>query len=210
MSGGEKEGERKRPNAGYRLSKTREDLRPDEIVYHYDRERRLEKAPKAVRDLYCAEDPPRRSGLIRAGGRAQLFTMIAILLVSILALAATLLGRDADARDIGGNRVTIQAIRYDGMIIMALAKTAPSARQFLSLRRVRRPHVGPVAIEVFPIQPPEIAAMGLPPQPSFYHSAVFTEESPEFFRFALPFDAEELGLAFRADGWEALARVRVE
>ncbi|MCL2191639.1 MAG: hypothetical protein FWB79_06605, partial [Treponema sp.] len=77
----ENSGDKKRPNANYRLSKTG-GAYSSEITYHYDRDRRLEKAPKSVQDLYYREDPPRRSGLFRnvPGGKIQLFTMVVILL----------------------------------------------------------------------------------------------------------------------------------
>jgi hypothetical protein len=42
--------EKRRPNANYKLSP--DTVRPEDIVYHYNRERRLEKAPQIVQDLY--------------------------------------------------------------------------------------------------------------------------------------------------------------
>ena len=199
--------EKKRPNANYKLSKTNDN--PKEITYHYSRDRRLEKAPQSVQDLYYKEEQPRRGLLkIASGGKVQLFTMIAILLVSVLALVVTILGREGDTYDLEGNRITVQAIRYEEMVIMALRKTIPSRRQFLSLRPVRPPYMGIVSIEVLPVSAP------LEYTPlfgnMFFHRVTFTEESPEFFRFTVPFDSDELELVLRTENKDLYVRVMVE
>jgi len=198
---------KKRPNANYQLSKT--NVKPHEITYHYSRDRRLEKAPQSVQDLYYKEEPPRRGLLkIAAGGKVQLFTMIAILMVSVLALVVTILGREGDTHDLEGNRVTVQAIRYEEMIIVALGKTVPNRRQFLSLRPVRQPYTGVVSIEVLPMPPPAdyTSLFGS----IFFHRINFTEESPEFFRFTVPFDSDELEIVLRTETRDLYARVMVE
>ena len=200
--------EKKRPNANYRLSKT--NVNPKEITYHYNRDRRLERAPQSVQDLYYKEDQPRRGLLkIASGGKVQLFTMVAILLVSVLALVVTILGREGDTHDLEGNRVSIQAIRYEDLVIMALRKTIPNRRQFLSLRPVRTPYTGVVNIEVLPVYPPpseHAALMG----GIFFHRIDFTDESPEFFRFTVPFDSDELEVVLRTENRDLYARVMVE
>ena len=70
-------GEKRRPNANYRLSK--ENANTDEITYYYNREARLAKAPQSVRDLYN-EDPPKRAGLFRSlvNTKSKKFTFISI------------------------------------------------------------------------------------------------------------------------------------
>ena len=205
---GENVGDRKRPNANYRLSKEKTNPKPDEIVYHYNRDRRLEKAPQSVQDLYYKEEQPRR-GLFRgfSSGRIQLFTMIAILLVSTLALVTTILGRNDETHDLDGNLLTVQAIRYESMVIVAIGKTTRPARQFLRLRPIRPAYTGPVNIEVWPASHTE---QMLPFGNLFFHMVNFTEESPEFFRFTVPFDADGLELAFRTESRDLYVMVAVE
>jgi len=207
------ENEKKRPNAGYQLSKT--SATPHEITYHYNRESRLENAPQRVQDLYNAGATPRRRlARVAAGGKIQLFTMIAILLVSALALITTIIGRDDYTHDLEGNMVTVQAIRYEELVIVAMRKIARSRNTFLTLRVPRPAYVGPVSIDVSPAGDP--AAMPAPAEYApplgniFFTRVNFTEESPEFFRFTVPFDAEELDIVLRTEARDLYIRVRVE
>ncbi|MCL2600689.1 MAG: hypothetical protein FWD88_05870, partial [Treponema sp.] len=95
--------EKKRPNANYRLSKTNANPRPEEITYHYDRDRRLEKAPQAVQDLYYKKQEPTRRGLFRGasqGGKFQMMLMVFILVICLVTLITVLVGRDGDTHDL--------------------------------------------------------------------------------------------------------------
>jgi len=196
----------KRPNANYNLSKTNDNPRPEEIVYHYDRDRRLEKAPQAVQDLYYKKDEPARRGLFRpSGGRIQLFTMIIILMVCLMALVVTLIGRDGDSHEFEGNQLAVQAIRYGDLVIVALRKTVRTTRPFLNFRPAPAPYTGTVSVEVSPVPLVEQA-----PAAVSFQMLNFTGESPEFFRFAVPFDSDELDLVFRTENRTLSLRARVE
>ena len=199
-------GQRARPNAGRRLSRPDGGAIPEAPVFHYDRGRRLEKAPESVRGLYEEGEPPRRPAFARAvpGGKIQLFTMLAILLVSVMALVVTVMGRD-DSLDLAGNRVTVQAIRYDGLTIVSLGKTARTERRFLSLRAPRPPFAGPVYVEARPVWADADPGAG-----ASFHSVVFTERRREFFSFSVPFDAGRVEIALRAGDAELRVEVEVE
>jgi len=202
-SGGDGGEKAKRPNANYRLSRTNENPKPEDIVHRYDRERRLEKAPQSVRDLYLQTEARPRRGLFRgAGGRTQIFTMIAILLVSVFALVSTILGRDGQTHLLDGNRISVQAIRYESMVIMALRKTEGGPRPPFSFGPRRAAYTGPVGVEIRP-SPGESGSV-------FFHRIDFTGESPEFFRFTVPFDAPELLVVLEAGNSSASATVVVE
>jgi len=88
-TGDESGKEKKRPNAKYKLSN--ENVQGKEIVYHYSRERRLEKASQAVRNLY-SEPPRRRFGifgaLISSKPNAMLLGTIIFFCVLMLILSA--------------------------------------------------------------------------------------------------------------------------
>ena len=207
--GGKTDGNGRRPNAGYSLSRDNGNPRPEEIVYHYSRERRLEKAPEAVRGLYREPEAPRRRGLFRfgaggPGGRVQIFVMASILLVSVLALVATVAGRD-DAVLLAGNRVAVQAGRYEelALVIVTVRKTHSGLRTGLRLRPAARPFYGPVNVEVTPY--------GAGPASVFFHRLDFTEATPEFFRFTVPFfDAERLTVTLRAGDAGVSTEITVE
>jgi hypothetical protein len=44
----------------------------------------------------------------------------------------------------------------------------------------------------------------------FSHSVIFTEESPQFIRFAVPFDADELEIIFQTETRTMSVRISVE
>jgi hypothetical protein len=195
-------GEKKRPNANYRLSK--ESANPDEIVYHYNRERRLAKAPQAVRDLYDADKQPKRLGLFRTltGTKPRAMMFFTIVIACVMIMAISFLGLLGDTYDFDGNRLTVQAIRYEDTSIIALKKTI---RKDI-IARLRNPYNGAVNIAVTPA-----AQAGQPvSQDIFYHRIFFTADQEELYRFAVPFDSEELLLVFQSETKTLDVRIRPE
>jgi hypothetical protein len=179
--------ERKRPNANYRLSN--ENANIEEITFYYDRERRLEKAPQAVRDLY-KEEPPRRFGffqsLVGSKPRAILFFTIIVLCAMIFILSS--LDYFGSTYNLDGNRLSIQAISYEGTILVALKKTA----QKNALSLLNPGYTGAVNIVVLP-------ADNIQPENAFYHRVFFTHEETENYRFAVPFETDELLLIIQTE-----------
>ncbi|MDR1858996.1 MAG: hypothetical protein LBQ69_05950 [Treponema sp.] len=194
------DGEKKRPNANYRLS--RENANPDDIVYHYNRERRLAKAPQAVRDLYN-DKPKKRFGLFGplVDTKPKLIMFGSIVVACIMIIAISFLGLFGDTYNFDGNRLTVQAIRYEGTIIMALKKTVRKD----ALARLGNPYTGAVDIAVAPP-----AKADQPPQDIFYHRIFFTAEQEELYRFAVPFNSEELLMVFQTETKTLDVRVRPE
>jgi len=200
MSDGE---EKKRPNANYQLSKA--NANPEEITYHYNRERRLAKAPKAVRDLYDEEKKPKqRFSLFRplTGSKQHATMFYSIIVACLLILAISFLGIVGDTFDLDGNRLTVQAIRYEETVIVALRKTVRKG----ALALLSKPYNGAVNIAVAPA-----AKTGQQPRDDiFFHRIFFTAEPQEFYRFALPFDSEELVLVFQTEKKTLDVRVKPE
>ena len=202
--------EKKRPNANYRLSKTNANPRPEEITYHYDRDRRLEKAPQAVQDLYYKKQEPTRRGLFRGasqGGKFQMMLMVFILVICLVTLITVLVGRDGDTHDLDGNRITVRAVMYEDTVFILLDKLRGQARTFLNLRPARPGYAGPVSIEV---SPPYMSAEQPPHESLFFQTVNFTEAPLESFFFTVPFDSEELDLVFSTGNSTLTVRVTVE
>ena len=199
MSDGE---EKKRPNANYRLSKESAD--PDEIVYHYDRERRLEKAPQSVRDLY-KESPPRRFSLMGplVGSKPRAMLFFTIVIASLLIVAISFLNLASDTYDFDGNRLTVQAIIFEGTIIVALKKSARND----ALNRLNRPYTGAVNIGVAPAMK---AGDEAEREDVFYHRIFFTAAPQESYSFAVPFDAGELLMVFQSEKKSLNVKIRPE
>jgi len=191
MSDNEK---KQRPNANYKLSN--DSYKEDQLVYHYDRERRLAKAPQSVRDLYNA--PVHRFNLLRPLVRTKPLAMmfISIVVISLVILAIGVLGLASDTHVLDGNQLSIQAIRYEGTIIIAVDKTMKKT----GMARFSRSeaYTGAVDIAVQPVLKSG-EAQDWQPEDIFYHKIFFTLEPAEYYRFSVPFDAGELALVFRTE-----------
>ena len=189
-------GERERPNAKYRLSSRK--TTDDELTFYYNRERRLAKAPQTVRDLY-REEKPRRFGLlaplIGSKPRALMFGSIVLICAALLILS--IFGYTGGAHELDGNRVTVRALRYEGTLVVELQKAVKNGGLFDSAP----PYSGAVDIAVAPALRNSVGRSGEGGDtlPVFSQRVFFTLEPKEFYRFALPFDAEELALVLQTE-----------
>jgi hypothetical protein len=178
----------RRPNAAYRLS--RETAREEEPVYYYSRDRRLAKAPQAVRDLYREEAPPRFNllrPLIGSKPRAMLFGCIALICVTMLVLS--IFGYTGGAYSLAGNSISVQARQYDGAVLVTLKKSPAKG----GLLGGSEPYSGAVDVAVSPA-----ARAGETPS-VFFHRIFFSLESAEEYRFSVPFDSGELLMVLQTE-----------
>ena len=182
-----------RPNANYRLSHEKAD--PEEIVYHYNREQRLAKAPQAVRDLYKEDARPRRFGLFRSlvDTKPKVMTFASIIVACLAIWAISIFGL-MDTHTLERNQLTVQAIKYEGAVIISIKKSVPKTL----LNRIADPYTGAVDIAVSPtLKAGEEQGYG--PKDIVPHRIFFTHESPEFYKFSVPFDSNELTIVFQTE-----------
>jgi hypothetical protein len=192
-TGDDAQKEEKRPNANYRLSN--ENTEGVEIVRHYNRERRLEKAPQSVRNMY-EEQPRRRLGffhsLLGTKPNAMLFGTIVFLCVLMLMLS--FFGFTGDSRELDGYVLSVKGKKYEGTVLIEVRKT-PRKDKFA---RHLQPYTGPVEIAVFPV-----AKKGKEQNQQatevFFHKIFFTNDQEERYLFTVPFDQSELGFVFRTE-----------
>jgi len=189
------EQEKKRPNANYPLSGQNVD--ENNLVFHYNREHRLSKAPQAVRDMYNKPQSPYRFNLLKplVSTRPLAIMFGSIIIACILILVISVLGLAGNSYNLDGNRLSLQAIQYEGAIIVAVKKTIPKDI-FTRLSSAAAPYSGAVDIAV---QPVIKAASDQKPQAVFYHKIFFTLEPEEIYRFSVPFDAKDLALVFKTE-----------
>lgn len=201
MSDGE---EKKRPNANYKLSKEHTD--PEEITYHYNRERRLEKAPQSVRDLY-REEPPKRFSLLRplTGSRPRAMMFFTIVIACLMIVVISYLNLASDTYDFDGNRITIQAIVFDDTIIVALKKSVRTD----ALARLNKPYTGAVNIAIAPAIKAGTGQV-MQPEDIFYHRIFFSAQTQENYSFAVPFRANELLMVFQSEKKTLNAKIKPE
>jgi hypothetical protein len=177
-----------RPNAEYRLS--HENQNEEELVFRYSREGRLAKASKSVQDLYTEKPKPRFSllkPLVGSKPRAAMFGSIVILCAAIFVMSV--FGFLDTDYVFGGCRLKAGALRFEGNTIVSLKKTGV---------KNKNAYTGAVDIGVSPaLEAGTEAREG--DYPVFFQRVFFTAAGEEEYRFAVPFDSEELILVFRGE-----------
>jgi len=183
--------EKKRPNAKYQLS--HEKVQSEEIVYHYNRERRLEKSTQAVRDLYT-EPPRRRFGFLLAltGTKPNAMLFGTIIFLCALMLIFSYFGLAGDSRELDGNVLSVKGINYEGTVIIEVIKKHRKDRFARSIK----PYTGAVEVAVFL---PAKKNQEQQPTGIFRQKIFFTNEQEERYVFTVPFDQSELALIFQTE-----------
>jgi hypothetical protein len=196
--------EKKRPNANYPLSG--QNIDENNLVFHYNRERRLAKAPQAVRDMYNKPQSPYRFNLFRPLVSTKPLAMMfgSIIIACILILIVSALGLAGSSYNLDGTRVSLQAIQYEGAVIVVVKKTIP--KDILTRFSSAAPYSGAVDIAVQPV----IRTADQEPQAVFHHRIFFTLEPEEIYRFSVPFDTKELALVFKTEQKTLGVAVKVE
>jgi hypothetical protein len=172
-----------RPNANYNLSRPDKGgvIEEDKLVFHYNRERRLEKAPQIVRDLYADNKSSGRFGIFRSlvssKPKAMLFYSIVILCAIIMVFS--FLGIFDRSNFLDGNTIKITGTIYEGATIVILTKTITKSSDTA--------YYGAVDIAISPVVNNDNEDFLV-----FYHRIFFSLEEIEEYRFVVPFDAPEL------------------
>jgi len=185
---GREKQERTRPNANYKLSAEDRAGRDEdgELIFHYNRERRLERAPQAVRDLYAEKKPARFSllkPLITGKPRAMLFFTIVALCLIILALS--FFGYFDASHVLEGNKIAVKGTIFEDTVIIIVKKTTGKKKSA---------YTGAVEIAVSPAVKNEGDDYQV-----FYHKIFFSDENEETYRFAVPFDSQELIIVMQTE-----------
>jgi hypothetical protein len=181
---GEKKPEAGRPNAGYPLSRRTEGEDP---VFYYSREKRLAKAPEQVRSLY-KEEPRKRRGFFRSlTATKPLATLFAsILILSAFIIVLSIFGGAENSYTLGGNRVSVQAMKFGGATYLVLKKTARDANVYTGL----------VDMAVAPEVPEGKEGT---PYPVFRNRIFFSLKEEEEYRFSVPFEADRLVMVMQGE-----------
>jgi hypothetical protein len=179
-----------RPNANYKLSKPDGPNKAAEenLVFYYSRERRLEKAPQAVKDLYNKDKNNRRFSLLGplVADKPRATVFFTIILVCVAIIIVTLVNKTGGVYSLSGNSITISGTRFESATIVVLTKTVK--------KNAGNAYTGAVDIAVScpvnGIVNDSVVNNG-EDYPVFYHRIFFSMESIEEYRFAVPFDSPE-------------------
>jgi hypothetical protein len=187
---------RRRPNANYPLSEKKPG---EELHFYYSREERLAKAPPSVRALY-EEKPKKKFAFFRTltatRPLSMLFASIMILCAALMIISFFNL---AGGWSLGGNTLTLEAMKFRGETVVALKKTVKNPEGAPA-------YTGPVDIGVSPAASGEDAAAA----PVFTHRIFFTLNAEEEYRFSLPFEADALVFVLMAEEDEARFKIKVK
>ena len=186
-----------RPNANYELSKSGAGNTDEEkLTFHYNRERRLAKAPQSVKDLYKNEKKHSRFNLLRPlvadKPRATLF--FSIIIISAMIVMVSLLGLADNSYSMEGNKLEISGIKYEDVVIIVLKKTQNSRKSS---------YTGAVEIAVSPVTDAD-------EYPVFYHRIFFNPVQEEEYRFAVPFSSGELAMVLQTERGELRLKFKPE
>ena len=176
----------KRPNVNYNLSRpdAGKDPSSGELVFHYNRERRLAKAPQSVKDLYASEKKRKGFSLIRplVETKSKAFTFFTILAICVIIILVSILGNLDSSYLLEGNSLEIRGTRFEDIVILTIKKTVKNNTAFF----------GAVDLGVSPVTADE-------DYPVFYQRIYFNPDPYEEFRFSVPFDALELALVIQTE-----------
>jgi hypothetical protein len=115
----------------------------------------------------------------------MMFASIVIMCLAILFLST--FGYTGSDYELDGNKLSVQAVKFEGAVIVAVRKTIN--KNFAN--RFSTPYTGAVSVAV--------TAGDTLPQDVFYHTIFFTLESNEQYRFSVPFDSDELTFFFQIE-----------
>jgi hypothetical protein len=169
-----------------------------ELVFYYNRERRLERASPEVRAMNEGK-PLMKGGFVRSltSTKPHLILLVTILLISVWILVFSSLSGSRSKTVVGGNTLEISAGAGAGPFILVKKRVVPG----------EEPYTGPVYVGVTPFvrasekkEPADI--------PVFTEQLFFTLEDEEAYRFDLPFSAESYLLLFQAGEQQAVIRVK--
>jgi hypothetical protein len=171
---------------------------PDrELVFYYNRERRLERASPEVRSMNEGK-PLIKGGIIRSltSTKPHQILFVSILLISVWILVFSRLSRDG--LTLGGNALRLSAGRGAEPYILVRKRPLPGGEE---------PYAGVVYVGVSPVR----ASSGTAHPadiPIFTDQIFFTLAGEEEYRLDLPFSAENYLLLFQAGEQRVSARVK--
>ena len=187
---------KKRPNANYELSKPDDAVVPEsELVFYYNRERRLSKAPKQVQELYEEKKPSRFAWLgfvgVLVADTPRKIMFFTIILMCVLIWLFSFLGFITSPRNLDGNMVNVSASFYEDTTIVVINKKLKGMDAY----------TGAVDVAVS-VPLPELAesdAQSESAVPIFYHRIFFSQEKQERYSLAVPFESEELLIVLQTE-----------
>ncbi|MDR2028203.1 MAG: hypothetical protein LBP93_01550 [Treponema sp.] len=169
-----------------------------ELVFYYSRARRLERASQTVREL---NDPapvrrPTLFGTLTATKPLTFLFMSMVILVAGILITSYFSSRE-ERPALGGNSLTLSAMRFEGSSYIVIKKTVPEKTEAYT-------GIVDIAVSLY-VKPGEEYPGELP---LANRRIYFSPEPEEEYRMTVPFEARELLFVMRAE--EAYLSLRVK
>jgi len=167
-----------------------------DLVFYYSREKRLERASAAVRELNDSNSAGKRRSFFGSRSNTVLFVTI-LLICAGFGLVSRLSGKEKDI-DLGNNNLSVAMTRQEGVLILVIEKNEP---------KKGNAYIGPVDIAVSPVmsKSKEIPSVDFPPM--FTHRIFFTPNESEMFSFSVPFEEIDYFILLRTDDEQKSIRI---
>ena len=177
-----------------------DDVQKDPVFY-YSRERRLNRAPQAVRDMY--EGNIKRPGFFKSffATKGNFMVFMVIVIAAVTGLATRFSGRERETGvKLGANTLALIIVQEEEAQVLGISKNAPKSGEF---------YTGPVDVAVSPVAPkPKEGAQQEAP-PVFSHRIIFNPAESEIYRLPLPFDKTEYFVLLKTGDEQKTIRIRV-
>ncbi|GHU68227.1 hypothetical protein FACS189447_10700 [Spirochaetia bacterium] len=175
---------------------------PQEIVYYYSREHRLERASQAVRELNSTSSSGQGFVKSIAGNKANLLMLLSIVIVCVvMVIGSRLQGGKTEGFALGENTVSIAVKKTDAGLALLIDKEAPKESEGYN---------GAVDIAVSPAAPKPAPGEVSETPPILTHRIFFSLAAKENYSIALPFDGSDFIVIIQTDSERLSRRLKVK
>jgi hypothetical protein len=173
-----------------------------EVVFHYSREHRLERASQRVRELNDTSSP--RPGLVKsiAGSKGNLLMLLSIVIVCVtIVLGSRIQNRQVDGFELGENTVSLGVRKTGDGLVLFIDKKAP---------KDGGGYDGAVDIAISPLalKPAPGEASEIPP--ILTHRIFFSLADQENYSIDLPFDGSDFIVIIQTDNERLSRKLKVK
>ncbi|AEF81231.1 hypothetical protein [Leadbettera azotonutricia] len=174
----------------------------EEIIFHYSREHRLERASQAVRDLNNSASSKRSLVKTIAGSRGNLLMLLSIVIVCIAMLfGSRMKGRQTMGFELGENTVSMAVRKSGDGLALFMEKKAP---------KDGNGYTGAVGIVISPqAAKPSTGGTSEPP-PMLTHLVFFSLAEEENYSIDLPFGGTDFIVVVQTDNERLSRRLKVK
>jgi hypothetical protein len=173
-----------------------------DIVFHYSRERRLERASQTVKELNTVS--PSRRGFIKtvAGSKGNFLMLLSIVIVCVtMLIGSRIQGRNVLGFELGENTVSLAVRKSGDGLALFIDKKAPKEGGGYS-------GVVDIAISPQAVKPAPGETSETPP--ILTHRIFFSLAEKEEYSVALPFDGSDFIVIIQTDNERLSRRLKVK